>query len=243
MTARARENERQAVESGGSAETALREGNYPWYDPGTDGVRPIWASKRPWLKWLGRRWDEFVKALERALKGFQFGGSSGVGVSGDLIMTAVFLAALIGFLVVLAVLWTRRDSSAADRSADGSAVGRAARLTDLPEGVRPGSGDPWAEALRRRAAGDLGGAIVCLFAYQLLSLDQMGLIRLAPGRTGRQYVQTIHDPRFADSLEATLGLFEDVYYGRKLPTLEAFEAVWRSAQVFQERRGVAGASR
>jgi hypothetical protein len=97
--------------------------------------------------------------------------------------------------------------------------------------------------LRRRAAGDLSGAIVCLFAYQLLRLDQMGLIRLAPGRTGRQYVQAIHDPDFIDSLEATLGLFEDVYYGRKLPTLEAFEAVWRSAQVFQERRGVAGATR
>ncbi len=158
-------------------------------------------------------------------------------------MTAVFLAALIAFLVVLAILWSRRDFSAADRSAGGSSVGTAAQLANLPEGLRPGSGDPWAEALRRRAAGDLGGAIVCLFAYQLLRLDQMGLIRLAPGRTGRQYVQTIHDPEFVDTLEATLGLFEDVYYGRRLPTLEAFEAVWRSAQVFQERRGAAGATR
>jgi hypothetical protein len=222
---------------------ALREGSYPWYDPDTDRVKPIWRAKRPWQKWIGQRLENLAKAVEKFLSRFRFGRLSGGGVSGELIMTTVFLAALIAFLVVLVGLWSRRGLSAADRSGDGSVIGRSARLADLPEGVRPGSGDPWSEALRRRAAGDLGGAIVCLFAYQLLTLDKLGLIRLAPGRTGRQYVQTIHDPQFVDSLEATLGLFEDVYYGRKLPTLEAFEAVWRRAQVFQERRGLAGASR
>jgi hypothetical protein len=222
---------------------ALREGSYPWYDPDTDRVKPIWMAKRPWQKWIGQQLENLAKAFEKFLSRFHFGRLSGGGVSGELIMTTVFLAALIAFLVVLVGLWSRRELSAADRSGDGSSLGRAARLADLPEGVRPGSVDPWSEALRRRAAGDLGGATVCLFAYQLLTLDQLSLIRLAPGRTGRQYVQTIRDPRFVDSLEATLSLFEDVYYGRKLPTLEAFEAVWKRAQVFQERRGLVGASR
>jgi hypothetical protein len=158
-------------------------------------------------------------------------------------MTAVFMAALVAFLLVLVSLWARRDLFASERSTGGSSIGNQARLADLPEGVRPGSGDPWAEALRRRAAGDLAGAVVCLFAYQLLVLDQMGLIRLTPGRTARQYVQTIRDPRFLSSLELTLGLFEDVYYGRRMPSQQAFEAVWRSAQVFQERRSLVGASR
>ena len=63
----------------------------------------------------------------------------------------------------------------------------------FPKGIRPGDGDPWAEAQRRRAAGDLSGAIVCLFAHQLLTLDQLGLIRLAPGKTGRHYVQRLRD--------------------------------------------------
>ena len=43
------------------------------------------------------------------------------------------------------------------------------------------------------AAGDLAGAVICLFAHQLLSLDQLGLIRLVPGRTGRQYLQVVRD--------------------------------------------------
>ena len=60
-------------------------------------------------------------------------------------------------------------------------LGIAARVGDLPEGIRPGDGDPWAEANRRRAAGDLAGAVVCLFAYQLLALDQLGL---DPARAG-----------------------------------------------------------
>ena len=74
----------------------------------------------------------------------------------------------------------------------------------FPRGFGRTDADPWAEAKRRRAAGDLAGAVVCLFAHQLLTLDQMGLIRLAPGRTGRHYVQSLRDRELIDSLGATL---------------------------------------
>jgi len=229
-------------DSADAAKAALREGGFPWYDPDTDRVKPIWTPKRPWLKWIGDRLEIMAKAVDKFWRRFHFGGTPGLAGAGELPMTAVLLAALLAFVVVLIALWSRREYTAADRSGDPSSVGREARLSDLPEGVRPGSSDPWSEALRRRAAGDLGGAVVCLFAYQLLTLDQMGLIRLAPGRTGRQYVQKIHQARMVDSLEATLALFEDVYYGRKLPTLEAFEAVWKLALEFRERRGVAASA-
>ena len=116
-----------------------------------------------------------------------------------------------------------------------------ARIADLPEGIRPEDGDPWAEAKRRRAAGDLAGAVVCLFAYQLLVLDQLGLIRLAPGRTGRHYVQSLRDRELIDSVGATLGLFEDVYYGRRAPTTQAFDSVWLRGLAFHERRRTLGA--
>src|SRR5262249_39682486 len=102
---------------------------------------------------------------------------------------------------------------------------------------------PSTEALRRRAAGDLAGAIVCLFAHQLLSLDQLGLIRLGPGRTGRQYVHGLRDRELVDSIGETLNLFEQVYYGNQVPAAPAFERAWSRAQKFEERRGLLGASR
>jgi len=220
---------------------ALREGGYPWYDSDTD--RPIWRPSRPWVKWLGDRLEKILKAIDRFLRRLNFGGGSELGFAGNSIGTVLLLASMATFLVVLWVLWARGGWAAADRSGAGARLGSVALYAQLPEGIRPGSDDPWAEALRRRAAGDLSGAVVCLFAHQLLMLDQLGLIRLGPGRTGRQYVHGVRDRELLDSVGDTLLLFEEVYYGRRKPAVEAFEAVWSRAQAFEERRSLLGASR
>ena len=73
----------------------------------------------------------------------------------------------------------------------------------------------------------------------MLTLDRLRLIRLVPGRTGRQLIRTIVDPQWRACVAPTLRLFESVYYGRRTPTREAFEAVWTSAEAF-ERRVAAG---
>jgi hypothetical protein len=219
------------------AREALREGQYPWYDDKADRVRPVWPIKVSWLDWLGKRIEAIGKAIARFLDRFKFGGG-GLSIPGNMIGTGMLLAALLAFFVFIVMLWIRRDAGAFARESERIRLGRAARVGDLPEGIRPGDGDPWAEAQRRRASGDLSGAIVALFAHQLLTLDQLGLIRLAPGRTGRHYVHGLRDRDLVDSVSATLRLFEDVYYGRRAPTAEAFESVWARAQVFQERRRV-----
>jgi hypothetical protein len=220
---------------------ALREGSYPWYDPGSDRVKPVGSS---WLRWPRERLAQWGKAIGRFLDGLHFGRMPSPGMSGDSIGTMLLLAVLVAFFIALFVLWFRLDGmSMTDGSGQRTRLGTAARLAQLPEGIRPGGDDPWAEALARRAAGDLAGAVVCLFAHQLLTLEELGLIRLAPGRTARQYVQALRDPDFLDSLVATQGLFEDVYYGRRRPSLEAFETVWSRAEAFQERRSLLGALR
>jgi len=220
---------------------ALREGGYPWYDPDAD--RPTWPPRQPWIKWLDDRRDRMWKAIERFLRRFHFGGGPKWGFAGESIGTVVLLAAMAVFLVVLWVLLAREKLMAADRAEAGAGLGSVARLAQLPEGIRPGSDDPWADAWRRRAAGDYAGAVVCLFAHQLLSLDQLGLIRLGPGRTGRQYVHGLRDRELALSVGETLRLFEEVYYGRRMPAAAAFEAVWSRAQAFEERRRLLGAPR
>ena len=165
-----------------------------------------------------KRMDALFEAIGKFLSRLNFGGARGISVSGDWIGTVILLTALAVFLASIFWLWRRRMSGTADGESARAKLGTAARLADLPEGIGLGDGDPWAEAERRRAAGDLAGAVVCLFAHQLLCLDQLGLIRLVPGRTGRQYLQVLRDRELADSLGATLRLFEDVYYGRRRPT-------------------------
>ena len=77
--------------------------------------------------------ENLAKAVDKFLSRLSFGRGAGRGISGELTMTAVFLAALIAFLVVLGILWSRRDFSAADRSARGSLVGRAAGWPIFPK--------------------------------------------------------------------------------------------------------------
>jgi hypothetical protein len=225
----------------GPVERALRERKYPWYDSKADKLRPVWPTKIGWLDWVMKRIDALIEAISQFLSRLKFGGARGISVSGDHIGTVILLTALAVFLASVFWLWRRRMSGTADNESARARPGTAARLSDLPEGIGLGDGDPWAEALGRRAAGDLAGAIICLFAYQLLSLDQLGLIRLVPGRTGRQYLQVVRDQELADSLGATLRLFEEVYYGRKPPTAQAFESVWNRALLFRQRGRALGA--
>jgi hypothetical protein len=146
---------------------------------------------------------------------------------------AVILLAILVYVMVW-LWWKHRADAVDDPKLGGAEPGRAGRLEELPAGLRPETNDPWSEAIRRRAEGDYAGAIVCLFAHQLLSLDRLGLIRLVPGRTARQLVRAVDDPRFRDSVIPTLRMFEAVYYGHLPPSAEEFECVWALAETFED---------
>lgn len=218
----------------GLAREAIKDGGYPWYDAEADRIRPVWPARNAWLKELDDRIEKISLAIARWLNRL-FGGFGSGGSPREAIGTILLVAALAAFLVLLIFLALKLSPSAWDRSREEAKVGTSARLAELPEGLRPTSGDPWAEALARFQAGDLAGAVVCLFAHQLLRLDQLGLIRIVPGRTGRQYVKGLRDPELLDSVAATLALFETVYYGQRAPSAAAFEQVWNRAQSFQRR--------
>jgi hypothetical protein len=201
---------------------ALEKGKYPWYDPKSETVKPVWPPDLTWLTdWLERRFGR------RRIPG--------VGRLGDLVAIGLAMLALAVFLVVLIELWRRYRPVNEGDAARRRSAGASGRIEGLPAGVRPETADPWAEAQARRARGDLAGAIVCLFAHQLLTLDRLRQIRLVPGRTGRQYVRAIDDREFRSTVEPTLHLFEAVYYGHHAPSAEAFERVWALAVSFEQR--------
>ncbi len=198
----------------------LTKGHYPWYDPATDSVkslnppREIELPEWSWLRWLS---------------GLRF-----LGNFVTLIGLMVVLVALVGLLIWF---WQIYEPSDLEQNREEAKRGEPTRVDSLPEGMDGefALADPWSEAIRRRARGDLAGAIICLFAHQLLTLSKLGLVRLAPGRTGRQLVKAVTDGDLRVMVQPTLRLFEVVYYGHRNPTVEEFDRTWMIAESFEKR--------
>ncbi len=163
---------------------ALKEGNYPWYDSKADRIQPVWPVRISWLEWLNERVDRFFRSLWKFFDKFKLGQMRGSSLAGNSIGTVLLLVALMAFFACIFMLWVRRERGPGRTQTAAARSGIAARLGEIPDEVWPAHSDPWAEANRRRVAGDRAGAIICLFAHQLLTLDQMGLIRLAPAEPG-----------------------------------------------------------
>ncbi len=196
--------------------SALSKGSFPWYDAEKDEARPIAVRVE-------------AEAVPASSPCGRSGGSSWLAFLGDAIARLGFVAALAALIALLVWFWRLyepKDSDDGDRRNDRR--GEPSRVESLPPGLGGGFdlSDPWAEAIRRRDRGDLAGSIVCLFAHQLLTLSRLGLVRLAPGRTGRQLVGAVADPEFRRLVRPTLRLFEAVYYGHRTPSADEFAAIW-----------------
>ncbi len=71
----------------------------------------------------------------------------------------------------------------------------------------------------------------------MLTLSKLGLVRLAPGRTGRQLLKAVSDSELRKMVHPTLRLFEVIYYGHRNPTDVEFAEVWAIAEAFERRVG------
>ena len=190
--------------------SALAKGAYPWYDAGSDAIKPVKPPKR------------IATPAPQSKAEY------------SLLQLLIFLlVALILAGLMAAVVWAYHRRLLEEDVPIGPRYGparRVARSGPLPTGLDTGGGDLMAEAARLRAAGNYSAALVHLFAHQLIALDRLRLLRLAPGRTGRQLVRSVSHEPVRTLIEPSLKLFEEVNYGRIPPTTEAFEAVWSRAQ-------------
>jgi hypothetical protein len=109
------------------------------------------------------------------------------------------------------------------------------RVEALPFQLRGAKGDFLAEARRLYEAGHYSDAIVYLFSYELVQLDKHHLIRLAKGKTNRQYLREVRQrPTVRAILELTMIAFEDAFFGRKVLSRERFEECWQRLDEFQQ---------
>ena len=207
--------------------SALGRGSFPWYDAPKDEVKALAIPK------------EDTPPARPAPSG----PTPGISL-GEAVAFAGFALAIVALGALLFWFYRQYEPSADSEPAEATAA-RRARVEQLPAGLRREveSDDPWSEAIRRRDRGDLAGAVVCLFAHQLITLSRLGLVRLGPGRTGRQLVRAVADAEFRSLVRPTLRQFEVAYYGRRAPTAEDFAAAWAAAEAFERRVAAGGPAR
>jgi hypothetical protein len=144
-----------------------------------------------------------------------------------------------GALVALAVMLIRaflnREARAAKQSAaeQTDAVEDDQRLDALPAGPARAKGGLLDEARRHYEAGNYREAIIYLYSYQLMQLDQNQWIRLAKGKTNREYLRELAGrPELQSLLARTMIPFEDVFFGDYPLDQPRFEACWREVDRF-----------
>jgi hypothetical protein len=107
------------------------------------------------------------------------------------------------------------------------------RIDSLPFQLGRPQVDLLEAAKRLYSEGRYGDAIIYLYSYQLLELDKHQVIRLARGKTNRQYLREIRGrPALRNLLAETLVAFEDVFFGNRQLGQQQFESCWHRLDQF-----------
>ncbi len=111
-----------------------------------------------------------------------------------------------------------------------------AKVSDLPFDVQQATHEnPLAEAEALMRAGDYSRAIIFLYGYMLLALDQSRAIELQRGKTNRMYLSELkRQLELRELVETTMLAFEEVYFGKHPLTREQFLASWNQLDKFHE---------
>lgn len=108
-----------------------------------------------------------------------------------------------------------------------------ARIEELPFEAVQWVGDPLAEARKLAQQGRFDEAIIYLYGYQLLALDQSRKIHLHKGKTNRMYLREIElFPQLREIVDLTMGKFEEVFFGKHSLSKQSFLEVWTKLDSF-----------
>jgi hypothetical protein len=206
---------------------------YPYYDRQRDDVRQLnveepvtdEAANRK-SKWTGKNAPTKTRPA----------GGNTASALGPLLQ-GIGLAALVLFIGLIAYLIARAFLKNEVTETKVSKVIETSREVDkvqaLPFQLRKPTGDFLAEAQRLYAAGNYSEAVIYLYSHLLVQLDTHHVIRLAKGKTNRQYLrETRSRPQLREILERTMIAFEDVFFGHHTLAREDFEACWNRVEEF-----------
>jgi hypothetical protein len=189
---------------------------YPWYNSETDSVRRIELK---------------IEAPRE---------NSGSNVNVDFSWLQYLAWGLIGVVLiglVALLIWSLLNRETRDlvtNNAVPDEVTDADRIEALPFMARRSQGDLLAQARRHYQEGNYREAIIYLFSYQLVELDKHGLVRLAKGKTNRQYLRETSPPSpLGRLLEQSMVAFEGVFFGDHDLDRPGFESCWNQLEQFE----------
>ncbi len=212
---------------------------YPWYDSAKDDVRPLKVA--PYLPSddPNRRshWEYQPPAPGTPAKPAT---TTATTRGGSFPLFDVFGLSALGLLIVglcLYLAWAffreETDESSVAFAGKEPSVGNVDRVSELPLQLGNVRGDFLTAARREYEAGNYSQAVIYLFSYQLLQLDRHQLIRLAKGKTNRQYLREVRPrPELRTVFEQTMLAFEDVFFGKHTLDRERFESCWTRVDDF-----------
>jgi hypothetical protein len=223
-------SDENAVQAGKDALSGVS--RFPWYDRRRDEVRRLHVvprdaadSENRGSKWINNSVTTATGTTPRI-------NMLGAALQWVGLTTLVILLGVIAFLIAKAFLKEEVTENAAVRKVVESARD-VDRIESLPFKIRGAPGDFLGQARRLYEAGSYSEAIIYLFSYQLVQLDKHHLIRLAKGKTNRQYLREIRQrPNLRSILEATMISFEDAFFGRKALSKDRFESCWQRLDEF-----------
>ncbi len=232
---------------------------FPWYDAQKDDLRPINLRVDDGSSDSGKSSASGGKGGSRGTSSGRGGSGSGSGSDGDRdspedrssspafdpsavsapaltwIAWIAIGAGLLWIVYMLIHAFLDREAKNAKQSdaEDAADDDPAASLDALPARVAPAKGGLLDEARRQYEAGNYKAAIVYLYSYELLKLDQNQMLRLARGKTNREYLRELAGrPELYGILAKTLVPFEDVFFGEHELSRERFEACWNEVDRF-----------
>ncbi len=197
-------------------ETLARQ-SFPWYDAQSDQLRRIDLPPKRRESTSSSSSSSRNTNSRQSQDSWEWGGSwSNFSRVMSWLFLGILIAVLVTLLVVLLIRWQRPHRpvvgtrlvgppSTSDR-ADELPVPRA----ELPDDLR-------SAADRAAQEGDFRRAATLLYSHLLLTLDERHLIRLARGKTNRQYLRELRratpSEKPGEAFARVLAAFESVFFG------------------------------
>ena len=208
-----------------------QDGTYPWLDPQTNSpvfvepetiatdssaarkIVPLRAAPTPSVR---RNWNFNWLGLDNWL-------------------AAILLALVVGLILVL-LIWivSKTEIGKNNQLPELDYARNRESIRSLPFQLDVEIGDCRQLAERAYQQGDYRKAMIYLFSHTLIYLDERELLRLRRGKTNRQYLREVSQfQTVAAYLNALIGPFESVFFGKKDLTREHFEMVWNGLNSFE----------
>lgn len=220
--------DRQAVESG--REALQRYNQYPWYDADRDAVQRIDVQPPSDTTNRRSRWEAPTTTFSWPAWTFSL-----LEAAGWTLLAVAVLAVIYALFRALGSSDWLPTRGGGDDEDDLSLRGDVDRIESLPFQLKSPNADLLSEARRYFELGDYSQASIYLYSYELVLLDRHQLIRLAKGKTNRQYLRELRSRRdLADILRDSMVAFEEAFFGHHQLTRAEFEVCWNRLEAFQQ---------